>query len=112
MPQRPSYCSSGPTSRLDRGGQGCLSGSVTFQDDSTLHFSEFLDATVSAVDRLMYIYHYQDVSDNLVFRYDSARHRPPLVATHHKHTPNGAISVLAPGLDDVLAEIASLKGWL
>jgi hypothetical protein len=87
------------------GGQGYLSGSVIFQDGSALHFSEFLDTTPSAIDKLMYTYH-------LVFRYDNARHRPPLASTDHKHIPGNVTIAPTPSLDDVLAEIATLKGWL
>ncbi len=40
------------------GGQGYLSGSIIFQDNSALHFSEFLDTTLSRVDTVMYSYHW------------------------------------------------------
>ena len=94
------------------GGQGHLSGSVTFIDGSKLNFSEFLDTTPAGVERLMYTYHYRSAADALILRYDNARHRPPLASAHHKHTPGGTISADPPDLDDVLAEIVSLKGWL
>ena len=83
------------------GGQGYLSGSITFVDGSVLYFREFLDAVKGIVDKLMYTYHYQDVGNQLIFRYDNARHRPPLRSLEHKHTPEQIIEIPAPTLEDV-----------
>jgi hypothetical protein len=94
------------------GDQGYLAGSVTFADGSVLHFTEFLDAAKGTVDRLMYAYHYQDADHELIFRYDNARHRPQLRSLEHKHTPGQVVEMLAPTLDDALAEIAVIKGWV
>lgn len=38
----------------------------------------------------MYTYHYQGADNRLIFRYDNARHRPPLRALEHKHTIGGS----------------------
>lgn len=94
------------------GGQGYLAGSVTFVDGSVLRFTEFLDAVKGNVDKLMYTYHYQDASNQLIFRYDNARHRPPLRSLEHRHAPGQVVEMPAPALDDVLAEIAVGKGWV
>jgi len=94
------------------GDQGYLAGSVTFVDGSVLHFKEFLDAVRETVDKLMYTYHYQDASHQLMFRYDNARHRPPLRSLEHKHTPGQVVEMPAPVLDDVLTEIAVARGWV
>ena len=94
------------------GEQGYLAGSVTFVDGSVLHFAEFLDAIGESVDKLMYTYHYQDASDQLIFRYDNARHRPMLRSLEYKHIPGQIVEMPAPTLDDVLAEIAMDKGWM
>jgi len=94
------------------GEQGYLTGSLTFVDGSVLHFREFLDAVEETVDKLMYTYHYQDVGNQLIFRYDNARHRPPLHSLEHKHTPGQIVEAPAPTLEDVLAEIAVTKGWV
>lgn len=94
------------------GEQGYLAGSITLVDGSILHFTEFLDAVKETVDKLMYTYHYQDASNQLIFRYDNARHRPLLHSLDHKHTPEQVVETLAPTLEDVLAEIAMVKGWV
>jgi hypothetical protein len=94
------------------GGQGYLTGSIIFADGSALYFREFLDVVKDTVDKLMYTYHYQDAGHQLIFRYDNARHRPPLRSLEHKHTPGQVIEVPAPTLEDVLAEIVVAKGWV
>jgi len=94
------------------GGQGYLTGSVILVDGSALYFREFLDAVRGTVDKLMYTYHYQDAGNQLIFRYDNARHRPPLRSLEHKHTPGQVIEAPAPTLEDVLAEIVMVKGWV
>ena len=94
------------------GEQGHLTGSITFVDGSVLYFREFLDAVRETVDKMMYTYHYQDAGNQLIFRYDNARHRPPLRSLEHKHTPGQVVETSAPTLDDVLAEIAVAQGWV
>ena len=94
------------------GEQGYLTGSIIFADGSALYFREFLDAVRDAVDKLMYTYHYQNAGRQLIFRYDNARHRPPLSSLEHKHTPGRVIGTPAPTLEDVLAEIVRAKGWV
>ena len=94
------------------GEQGYLSGSITFVDGSVLYFREYLDAFKGTVDKLMYTYHYQDASNQLIFRYDNARHRPPLRSLEHKHTPEQVVEAPAPALEDVLAEIVVARGWV
>ncbi len=93
------------------GNQGYLTGTLLFIDNSTLHFSEYLDQAGSAADRLMYAYHYQDAKNHLIFRYDNARHKPPLSSLDHKHLPDRVIETPAPALEDILVEIITLKGW-
>jgi hypothetical protein len=94
------------------GEQGYLTGTIIFVDDSTLHFSEYLDQAGDTVEKLMYTYHYQDARNQLIFRYDNARHRPPLPSLEHKHLPDQVIATPSPTLDDVLAEIATARGWV
>ncbi|MGH2541549.1 MAG: toxin-antitoxin system TumE family protein [Ardenticatenaceae bacterium] len=48
----------------------------------------------------------------LIFRYDSARHRPPLSSPDHKHLPDQIIEVVALTLAEVLEEITTIQGWL
>ena len=94
------------------GDQGYFTGTLVFADDSKLHFSEYLDQTGAVVDKLMCTYHYQDTGNELIFRYDNALHKPALSWVTHKHLPTQIIAVPAPTLDDVLAEIATTRGWV
>ncbi len=95
------------------GSQGYLAGSITFVDRSVLSFREFLDVVGETVVKLMYTYHYQDADRGLVFRYDNARHRPPMQSREHKHIPSGqVVEAAVPSLESVLAEITSSQGWV
>jgi hypothetical protein len=94
------------------GDQGYLTGTLISVDDSKFHFSEYLDQTGEVVDKLMYTYHYQDTSNQLIFRYDNALHRPALPSVAHKHLPTQIIAAPAPTLEEVLAEIATTRGWV
>lgn len=92
--------------------QGYVFGLVLFHDQSALHFREYLDGSANQVSRLMYAYHYQDATQQLVFRYDNARHRPALPAPEHKHTTDNVFVSQAPTLEAVLMEIAASRHWL
>ena len=94
------------------GDQGYLTGTLIFADDSKLHFSEYVDHTGEVVDKLMYTYHYQDTGNQLIFRYDNALHKPALPSVAHKHLPTQIIAAPAPTLDEVLAEIATVRSWV
>ena len=89
------------------GEQGYLAGSITFQDGSVLFLREYLRVAGTKVQREMYSYHYQDAAQQLRFRYDNARHRPPLGTLEHKHTPEQIIEDVAPTLAEVLHEIVA-----
>ncbi len=84
--------------------RGFITGLLRFFDDSELHFREFVDVSLPEP-RLMYAYHYQDLSNNLVFRYDNASHRPALSQAEHKHTPTRIEITLVPTLAQVIDEI-------
>ncbi len=98
------------SSEMRPGEQGYLTGSITFVDSSVLHFREYFDRIEGVVEKLMYTYHYQNADHQLVFRYDNARHRPPLGSLEHKHTPGKVVEVPAPTLEDVLVEIVVAQG--
>lgn len=93
------------------GDQGYIFGQVDFTDGSQLHFREYLDTVGMAIDKVMYVYHYQDQDAGLVFRYDNARHRPLLPQREHVHRAAGVDLADAPSLDDVLLEIVVARGW-
>lgn len=83
--------------------RGYIAGILRFEDNSELHFREFIDTTLEEP-RLMYVYHYQDADKALVFRYDTAAHRPELGQPEHKHTGGEVIASPAPGLAEVIDE--------
>jgi hypothetical protein len=84
--------------------RGFISGWLLFDDDSELHFREFVDLTLSKP-RLMYAYHYQDANKGWIFRYDNAPHRPPLPQAEHEHTPTDIILSLPPTLIQIIDRI-------
>ncbi len=88
--------------------QGFIAGSLQFADGSLLHFREFVDSH-STQPKLMYVYHYQDATANLIFRYDNAAHRPALSQAEHKHTTSSLDLVPAPALAEVLNEILTQR---
>ncbi len=83
--------------------RGFIAGQLQLPDASELHFREFIDIS-QAEPRLMYVYHYQDVHHQLIFRYDNAAHRPALAQPDHKHTPAGVEISSAPTLAQVILE--------
>jgi hypothetical protein len=84
--------------------RGYIAGIMAFANDSQLHFREFIDTTQTEC-RIMYVYHYQDASNTLIFRYDNALHRPPLAQREHKHTPTEIQLKTPPTLAQVIDEI-------
>ena len=84
--------------------RGFIGGVLAFDDDSELHFREFIDLTQTEP-RLMYAYHYQDVHKKLIFRYDNASHKPALSHAEHKHTSQGVHPAAAPNLTAVIDEV-------
>ncbi|OIO98127.1 MAG: hypothetical protein AUK03_01630 [Anaerolineae bacterium CG2_30_64_16] len=84
--------------------RGLITGRLLFEDDSELHFREFVDMTL-AEPRVMYAYHYQDVHGALIFRYDNAIHHPPPSQAEHKHTPIGITVTEAPPLAYIIDKI-------
>ncbi|MBU0512529.1 MAG: hypothetical protein KKD28_06780 [Chloroflexi bacterium] len=84
--------------------RGFISGIVVFNDESELHFREFIDHRLREP-RIMYAYHYQDHNKKLIFRYDNAAHHPHLQQIEHKHTPDGIHSAPPPTLEQIIDEI-------
>lgn len=84
---------------------GIVKGSVTFADNSMLVFTEYLDLKYK-IEKLNYSFHYQKQDGSLIFRYDNARHKPPIDASGHKHLPDGTVfAAEPPSLKDIFAEI-------
>lgn len=88
---------------------GFLRGNIYFKDGSYLHVREFIDVEFGR-DRGKYSYQYMDKSNQLIFRYDNARHHQKLNLPnypHHKHdgSEDNIIPSNAPTLEDILKEI-------
>lgn len=88
--------------------RGLVAGCLLFHNATELHFREFVDLTYIEP-RLMYVYHYQDSTGSLIFRYDNAEHRPKLPQAEHRHTSDGVTVSVAPTLSQVLNEILISK---
>lgn len=97
---------------LRPGNQGYVVGALLFQDQSALHFREYLDSDGGHVSKLMYTYHYQDADRQMFFRYDNARHQPALPMQEHKHVGEAITASHAPALAEVLTEIVMTRGWV
>ncbi len=89
---------------------GLVRGQIYFIDGSLLHIRELVDLRRTVI-RVMYVYHFQDPTGALVFRYDNTAHHPELPDfPHHKHTKTDVTTVSGdpPDLNVVLAEVESL----
>jgi hypothetical protein len=89
--------------------EGFIRGAIAFTDETQLHFREFVDVEFS-IERIMYVYQYQDVNANLIFRYDNSGHHQHSNLQnfpHHKHlgNENKIINASIPNLLSVLHEI-------
>lgn len=92
--------------------EGFIRGKINFQDNSLLHFREFVYVE-NYIDRKMYSYQYMNYDNNLIFRYDNTEHHRKLnLATfpHHKHngSEDNIVQSNAPFLAEVLKEIEKI----
>jgi len=84
--------------------KGYIKCEVVFSDDSLLSFSEVKDTEISFKDK--YSYHYMLYDNELVFRYDNAKHHPEIrTFPHHKHTQFGINESKEMNLEEILSEI-------
>jgi hypothetical protein len=76
-----------------------------FQAKYLLAVSEALLVVRGQMTQLDYRYHFQDETNQLIFRYDSTPHFPDLASfPHHKHLPDRVVAVAKPALAEVLRE--------
>jgi hypothetical protein len=92
--------------------EGLIRGEIDFQDNSLLHFREFVYVEIT-IDRKMYSYQYMNSANNLIFRYDNTEHHRKLNLStfpHHKHdgSEDNVIKLDAPFLAEVLNEVAKI----
>ena len=84
--------------------RGYIEGEITFTDDSRLDFAVVKDIEINL--KIKYHYHYMDSENNLIFRYDNARHYKGIKSfPNHKHLPNTIEASSEPEITTVLSEI-------
>ena len=85
--------------------KGYIEGQIFFTDDSCLDFAEVKD--IGIVNKIKFSYHYMDKENQLIFRYDNAKHFPNLSSfPNHKHKPDEVIESVEPKLENILQEIS------
>lgn len=93
--------------RVERraGKQAVINSDITLVDGSSLHIKEYIDAKYN-IKRIAYAYQYQGRDEELIFRYDNARHRPDPGFSDHKHLADGSIVESSmPDISDVVDEV-------
>ena len=65
--------------------QGYIKGIINFLNGNKLEFMEVRDVEIN--NKIKYRYHFMDKNNELIFRFDNAKHHKELKTyTHHKHT--------------------------
>ena len=84
--------------------KGFIDGQIIFIDDSILEFSEVKSTEIP--EKIKYRYHYRSFNNNLIFRYDNAKHFPDISTfPHHKHLPQDVIGCKETDISSVLDEV-------
>ena len=91
------------------GYQAVLKATVTFIDNSQLYIREFLVGE-DRVCHVSYAYQYQKQDGTLIFRYDNAKHRPPLGFEQHKHNADG--NIVAAPLPEIEALVLEVLDYI
>lgn len=78
-----------------------IQGKLELKDGSHLFFKEFIDLQ-EYLEKLSYSFHYQDQENNIIFRYDNAKHKPDLGYSHHKHINNQIIPSIIPEFQAII----------
>ncbi|MGR3178978.1 MAG: toxin-antitoxin system TumE family protein [Candidatus Anammoxibacter sp.] len=87
--------------------QGFVSGTIIFDDDSQLDFTEVKNVELEG--KIKYRYHYMDKDNELIFRYDNANHYKDIKnCPHHKHLKETIIESPELNLFDILLEIKEI----
>lgn len=90
-------------------GVALLTAVLRFFDGSMLIIEEEVEEQPSQIiKKLRYKYHYQNVNDDLIFRYDNVPHHPSVKTfPHHKHEGEKIVASEQVDLSQVLQEIDS-----
>jgi len=87
--------------------QGFITGTIIFKDNAILEFAEVKDIDVRP--KIKYRYHYMNMKNELIFRYDNARHHKEISTyPHHKHLEDKVFESSEMNLLDVLLEIEQI----
>jgi hypothetical protein len=79
---------------------------LRFSKGYLLAISEIICVVNDEITYIDYRYHFQDLGNNLIFRYDSTPHFPKLSSfPHHKHLFDNVITSEKPHIADVLREV-------
>ena len=79
---------------------------LRFSKGYLLAISEIICVVNDEITYIDYRYHFQDLGNNLIFRYDSTPHFPKLSSfPHHKHLSDNVIASEKPHIADVLREV-------
>ncbi|OHD07468.1 MAG: hypothetical protein A2086_02885 [Spirochaetes bacterium GWD1_27_9] len=83
---------------------GYINIKVSFKKDFYLEITEVKDITKK--EKIKYSYHFMDKNNNLIFRYDNAKHHKKIKTfPDHKHTEDKITESKEPELFTVLIEI-------
>lgn len=82
-----------------------LTAKIVLIDGSLFQVKEYVNGKYT-IERMSYAYHFQDNEGRCRFRYDNAKHKPPLGFDEHKHTQDGTIiQATLPSVSDIIDEI-------
>jgi Family of unknown function (DUF6516) len=84
-----------------------LTAKIALIDGSLLQIKEFINGKYK-IDRMSFAYHFQDNEGRCRFRYDNAKHKPPLGFDEHKHSQDGTIiQAPLPSVSEIIDEVIS-----
>ena len=87
--------------------RGYIDGEICFNDESRLEFTEVKDIEIE--ETIKYRYHYMDSNNEIIFRYDNAKHHPEIETfPHHKHGQWTVFPAHEPSIKEIMAEIEFL----
>lgn len=79
---------------------------IRYNNGFLLEINEAIVILNEKIEHLYYRYHFQDINNMLIFRYDNAPHFPELSTfPHHKHLPEHPIDSFKPSIKMLFSEI-------
>jgi len=84
---------------------GIIRGALYFEY-GIVDFIEVVRFVSGKFIKIKYKYHFMDNDNNLIFRYDNAKHHKDInTFPHHKHTKNSILPSIEPDIFTILKEI-------